>query len=335
MTDAGATVLMWWGGTALFILLASIVIGIWAGHSSHEKRFYAVLLDSRGRFSLTHLQIYLWSVIVISMIAGVVMARAFWSDADPFAFSIPDELLIVMGISVGSAVTAEAAKAARNASNPDGISASSGAASADADRPHFVQVFLREEGDLANETVDIAKFQNFWITLILVVGYIVTAIDAFRVIPDVTAISTLPIFSATFVTLLGISHAAYVADKLPPRPGNPKTLTLTEKRTADFWKKDEVRLEEHEAAQRELAALAEEAERQEARATAQQVLAERLADAAVMQQRAADAQMEAQRLQRQAERDLATALALRRASDSVTRVEEEPRTTEGGEGEGE
>jgi len=74
--------------------------------------------------------------------------------------------------------------------------------------------------------IDVAKFQNFWITLILVVAYVAQTIKAFNDVTSPGDISALPGFAGTFVTLLGISHAGYIAGKLPNRPGTPSGLTL-------------------------------------------------------------------------------------------------------------
>jgi xanthosine utilization system XapX-like protein len=69
------------------------------------------MIDSRGRFSLTHLQLVLWPLVVLSLVAGVFFGRLWAGVDDPLGFDIPSELLGVLGISVGSAVTAQCVKA--------------------------------------------------------------------------------------------------------------------------------------------------------------------------------------------------------------------------------
>ena len=136
-------------------------------------------------------------------------------------FTIPDELLIVVGISIGSTAVSTVIKAQKDRSNPGTI-----AASGPGDKPRLAQIFLLEEGDMADQTIDVAKFQNFWITLILIVAYVAQTGKVFNGLHSPSDITELPGFAGTFVTLLGISHAGYVAGKLPNRPGVPSGLTL-------------------------------------------------------------------------------------------------------------
>jgi hypothetical protein len=90
---------------------------------------------------------------------------------------VPDNLLIVMGISLGSAATATAVKAAKDASiQAEHVLTSD----PEVNPPRFAQIFLFEEGAMADKAVDAAKFQNFWFTLILQAAYVSLAITAIR-----------------------------------------------------------------------------------------------------------------------------------------------------------
>lgn len=170
-----------------------------------------VLIDTRGRYSLTQLQLVLWTLVIIPLISGLYWARLFGGDGSgALTFNIPGELLAVMGISVGSTASAVAVKSYKDNTTPASIAASAD----DVDPAHFAQVFLEEEGPMADQVVDIGKFQNFWFTLVLVVGYVALVINDAQ---GASAIAnfTLPGFSTTFLTLLGISHAGYLAAKVP------------------------------------------------------------------------------------------------------------------------
>jgi len=126
-----------------------------------------ILVDERGRFSLNHLQIVMWTVLVLSSVMAVFLARLFAGESSLLAFAIPQELLILMGISVGSAVVASAAKGAKDAPGSGARVARLGTQFRLAGgetrtiSAHFGQVFQVEEGDRADEVVDITKFQNF------------------------------------------------------------------------------------------------------------------------------------------------------------------------------
>ena len=60
------------------------------------------------------------------------------------------------------------------------------------DRPRLMQVFLVEEGTMADKIVDVFKFQNFWITVVLVAAYVVLAAAALGSSTKEAPIAALP-----------------------------------------------------------------------------------------------------------------------------------------------
>ncbi len=218
-------VLWMWALMSGVILIFSGVLGLRVRNS-----VFGVLVDSRGRYSLANLQVFLWSVLVLSLIAAVVAARiAEGSLSSALEFSIPNELLIVMGISIGSTATASAIKAGKDRSHPELIAASNSL-----DRPHFSQMFLVEEGALADQVIDVTKFQNFWLTLVLVGTYVALTVAHLDQVEEISDLKQLPGFQATFTTLLAISHAGYLAGKLPTPPGQPQGLNVLMMRNPDL-----------------------------------------------------------------------------------------------------
>jgi hypothetical protein len=185
------------------------------------RGYLGILIDDRGRYSLTHLQIVLWTIVVFSLISGVFFGRLAEDATTALDFTIPDELLVVVGISVASAAVSTVIKTQKNLTHPERIAASN-----QDDQPRFTQMFLIEEGEMADKAIDVAKYQNFWLTLILIVAYLALVVASFNDLTSPTEITALPGFAGTFVTLLAISHAGYVAGKLPSRPGIPQGLTL-------------------------------------------------------------------------------------------------------------
>jgi hypothetical protein len=206
-----------WAVSGLIMLLVAWLLGkVIRGDS------LGILVDSRGRYSLTQVQIVVWTIVVLSLVFGVFFARLLDGDASTaLSFDIPDELLLVMGISVGSAVVATAVKTAKDSSDPERIAASN-----DSDRPRLAQIFLLEEGQMADRAIDVTKFQNFLITVVLVIAYVALAADAIGGLESIDDLTSLPAFGGTFVVLLGISHAAYLAGKLPSPAGTPEGLTV-------------------------------------------------------------------------------------------------------------
>jgi hypothetical protein len=201
-----------WALSALVLALVAVLLG-----RSIHRGWLGIIVDTRGRYSLSQLQIVLWTVLVVSLVSGVFWARLFEGvGGQALEFGIPNELLVVLGISVGSTVVAGAVKQDKDMSRPQFVAATDAA-----HRPRLSQVFLAEEGAMADKVVDVAKFQNFWFTLLLVAAYVGLAIDAIQAAGSVLNFDELPGFNQAFVALLGVSHAGYLAGKLPSRPGAP------------------------------------------------------------------------------------------------------------------
>jgi hypothetical protein len=112
-------------------------------------------------------------------------------------------------------VTSTVVKSAKDSTRPEAVAASD----PDLDPPRFAQIFSVEEGPLADQVIDVTKFQNFVITLLLLVAYVALSISTLRHTGAVGQITSLPTFPAAFLTLLGISHAGYIGGKLPSSGG--------------------------------------------------------------------------------------------------------------------
>src|SRR5215467_4705071 len=80
-------ILAWWAGSAFVLIALGMVVGLVA-----TGRLLGLLIDSRGRYSLTHLQLSLWTIVILSLLAGVFFGR--WQhNVDPLGFSIPSVVL--------------------------------------------------------------------------------------------------------------------------------------------------------------------------------------------------------------------------------------------------
>jgi hypothetical protein len=227
VADAGTAVtaiLAWWGIVAAAIVCLAAAVGLLI-----NKRVTGILIDTRGRYSLTHFQVILWTITILSLIAGTFAGRWQHHVPDPLQFTVPSAVLGVLAISLGSGVVSTVVKSSKDAKRLPNIAASEpsrAAALAQLDqswRPRFAQIFMQEEGDYADQVVDVGKFQNFIITLVLVVAYIGSVISAVHNAKTAGNFTALPTFEGTFLTLLAISHGAYVAAKIPPQQGTPKT----------------------------------------------------------------------------------------------------------------
>jgi len=198
-------VFCWWLSFAVLLVFAS-----WWGKQSlegeTEKNAFAILIDSRGRISLTHLQVVMWTLLVLSTLLGLLTSDLIknWtggSGLQTTALAIPDTLLALMGISAGSAATAVAAKSAKDLKEEKGTNDQS------KPRAFLRQVITQEEGAKVDKVVDVTKFQNFIFTAVAGLVYVVLTMQA----------QDYPKFDSQMVWLIGISHAGYVAGKLPKR----------------------------------------------------------------------------------------------------------------------
>lgn len=75
----------------------------------------------------------------------------------------------------------------------------------------------QKKNPLKEPPVDIIRFQNFWLTLIVVVAYLGTAVAYIGAQQSLANVNALPGLSGTLVNLLAISHAGYLAMKLPDK----------------------------------------------------------------------------------------------------------------------
>lgn len=207
-----------WGISGAVLLVLSLVIGLAA-----NKRIDGILIDERGRYSLTHLQLFLWTITILSLLSGVFFGRLVHGVANPVNIKIPAQILGLLGISLGSAVVATTIKRTKDVSYPDSVAASGGADFA----PRLAQIFLVEEGAFADEVVDISKFQDFIVTILLVVAYNAIAVNAISAAGTAQNVTALPTISSTLLVLFGISHGAYVTAKVPTSSGAPALSMAT------------------------------------------------------------------------------------------------------------
>jgi hypothetical protein len=212
----GTVLYITWAVSAAALLALGVTLGLVIG-----RGFLGLLIDQRGRYSLSQFQLVAWTIVLVSLFAGVFAGRlAAHADGSALNFQIPPELLAVLGISAGSTVTALTIKSTQDHLQPASIPINTPTFPA-----RLAQIFLVEQGDQADKVIDISKFQNFWFTLLVLAGYISAVIGAVNKQPSLTGFA-LPVFSGTLLALLAISHAGYLAGKLPVRAGVPDGPTM-------------------------------------------------------------------------------------------------------------
>ncbi len=193
---------LWWFVAFILLSIFAAVAGWLIGRGP-----MGIFIDARGRYSLTHFQAVMWTLVILSSLGGALLASGF----NPASLQIPPEVLGLIGVSAGSGVLATAVKSAKDAPGSTARVARVGATftkrggSTFQPQAHFAQIWLEEEGDLADQVIDITKFQNFLFTLVVLIFYVTIAWKS-------GGIPTLP---ENVVWLAGISHAGYVGAKVP------------------------------------------------------------------------------------------------------------------------
>lgn len=226
---------------ALYFLLLAVSVGV-------TGRANGVFWSSRNTYSLSRLQVALWTWLILSALLAVVICRAWGGLNAPGAsglaaaldIEIPIVLLQVMGISFASGAAAPAILSLKAEANRPPTAALNAAATrlgaevnavgkvfvrTDSCPPLFRDLFQSDDAAAAG-TVDISKVQQFIVTLILWSVYFAMLFELFyagaanSLLPGnkVDTTTHLPPFSSTFVYLLAISHAGYLAYKAVPVP---------------------------------------------------------------------------------------------------------------------
>lgn len=204
-----------WVAAALAILLVAGAAGI-----AIKGTIFGVLVDSRGRCSLSRFKITWWTTIVVSLVAGVTVGRFHVVGTEVLGFTIPTKVLSLLSVAASTAVVSTALKSYKDKHHPESISATPLAMA------YLGQMLTVEEGAQADQTLDVGKLQSLLVTIVLGLGYILTCVHEFlgddpAKVTGPAGITALPDLNVTFVALLAVSGAYYIGMKAVPRDGLP------------------------------------------------------------------------------------------------------------------
>lgn len=197
----------------VFLGLAAIVFGLvlrgvkqnrLAGEETGPLA--AFFLDRQSNsFSLSKFQVIAWTTVSVFGFVYLYLCRTYvqWNFTFP---PIPDGLPTLLGVSAGTTVAAM------------GITVNHGSKGAGPVHPSMAD-FISTGGIIAGE-----RFQFFIWTLVGCFGFLGIILSA-----DPASLTQLPDIQGTFLTLMGISSAGYLAGKLVRAPGPIiELLTITE-----------------------------------------------------------------------------------------------------------
>jgi hypothetical protein len=212
--------------TAILVALC-IVAGVLV-----NGRLEGVLIDDRNRMSLARMQWVAWIIVLL----GAYFVEAVWNVAHSGSFpEMQIELFSLLGIVSGSSVVSSLIVDAKKrppvvpSGQPQAIQPLAVQPMAASDHPghkgsmdinykvaeaSWADLYLGEE--VANRyVVDVSRLQKLIVTVLLVLAYLIYLWEAFS--PSVPGELAMPAVGTTFLSLLGISHGAYLASKATPK----------------------------------------------------------------------------------------------------------------------
>lgn len=220
----------------ILVLLTALTVAV--GHGVTGLSL-GCLIDAHNRISLARLQAILWTLIVISAFLAGALANISansanpGSIADPLSIGVPEELWILMGISLTSLIGSPLILSAKKTQQPK-----------DAEVERTREILDRQGEDVENidnvgrimikdypikanisdlfkgdevsnaAQLDLGKVQMFYFTLILVFAYGVQMGSLF--LDSSGVVENLPVLSTGMLALLAISHAGYLTNKAVP-----------------------------------------------------------------------------------------------------------------------
>lgn len=195
-------------GVAIFVLLAFVVIWSTAGNknANQRKRGWQILIEGAdGRLSASKAQWAAWTALVAGTYVAIYVARVLSHVPDPVTATFPSNLLLVMGFSTATMVTAKGITATyvaggRLPSKTSGVTTSGG--------------LLTDDDGIT----DLSKVQLLTWTAIAIAVYLYTVINQLRlIIHDVKDVS-IPDIDGALMVLMGLSQGGYLGKKLTSAP---------------------------------------------------------------------------------------------------------------------
>lgn len=216
----------------MFIILAVFIFGVGRALTGTWK---SLLIDERNKQSLSRLQLVLWTGLVTSAIAAAVAWNIHMGAADPLGIQIPQEILLLLGISATALVgsnfikqeqsktptTVQAEKSFNEITSGELTEEGKLAANVSLVQARWTDMF-RSEGTNNYPKLDIGKIQLFFFTIVSVLAYAAafakTAFRPFEIEVEGMDGSPLgrfefPSVEGSVVGLLAISSFYYLANK--------------------------------------------------------------------------------------------------------------------------
>lgn len=195
-----------WRTSSVWLLaLAAMALALAAGGSLAGA--HRLVEDERGRWSLSRAQSLVWLWLLVPTYWTIAMSRLLADVADPLTVGMDENLWALLGISAASLVASPLILARKQATAPGLV-----------DTPRELgrttpgwRDLVRGEDTGNSDVVDLGRLQLIVFTAVAVALYFASCWHTLAAVapPELA----FPALSRDLVTLLGISHAAYLANK--------------------------------------------------------------------------------------------------------------------------
>lgn len=218
---------VWTWGLTLALLAAMVAILGWC----LKNRWDGVFIGPRNKIGLSRFQLVVWTILIVGSLLTAGLANVSLGDATPLEIVIPPQIWALLGLGSFTFVAAPAIltrKERLGAANPrldqvklnlartdnlksDVFAIGPVVRKATSDDARWLDMF---RGDEDADTIDFSKVQQFTVTGLLLVIY---AAALARLFAGPGPLKSFPDIDGGFIALLGISHAAYLANKAAPK----------------------------------------------------------------------------------------------------------------------
>ena len=207
-------------GLSFLVIVALLTLSLVCAGYATRNRHFGALIDSRGRLSLSRLQMALWTVVILGGWSAAVLANVASGDENAGDVEIPGELLALMGISTTTLVASSAVKSYNQKERRLFVNLKDDGQGATVDVGKArVADLIQGESAATRDIVDLGKLQALFFSLIVVMvyGWLVWSRLLHPVTLDgQTRIASLPLINQAFVGIIAISHAGYIVKKAVP-----------------------------------------------------------------------------------------------------------------------
>ncbi|MGZ7136420.1 MAG: hypothetical protein ACXVHY_11130 [Methanobacterium sp.] len=229
--------------TAVNWLLILIIMAIFFGFLGYlvKGRMLGILIDERNEMSLSRFQLVLWTLIILSAFFAIGLSRIiqpFNGDITlALDIGVPEQIWVLLGISTISLVGSPLILSRKKLSNPDEeklidaninledklneknmVNIGTVVKRNDPNEASFFDIFTGDE-ILGSGSVNMAKLQMFFFTIIILIVYCVLLLDLMTKPEPITGF---PELSTGLIALLAISHGGYLTEKsIPSTPTTP------------------------------------------------------------------------------------------------------------------